>query len=310
MQPFVLKMRNHTSEFTELVKSYSKELGIKPKEQVQHVVIDDTFISEAVDLFRHVSELRKLLLGVKDEYLLSSYSHKGEGMTEEERDEVDSHARVELRKDSERLAHLKNYETKRSKSKQFFAFNKGQASAVNNFRNGVLSSLNFELEETSRLLLEMQETRLSRKRDIDLTDFNSNTMKVDDRYTTLLLEEAESQRLQDELEELPKEQVMLLETENGEILDAKLEELAKVEQIQNSVVEIAQLHSQLSSYLQLQSESIRSLCNEQDLIEMDVSEAGKQLRKATGRGNYATKVIMVMAILMGLIILVYDHIHW
>lgn len=305
-------MRNHTEAFTQLVQEQEKKHGVIPKSATVHaILIDDTFIEEAVDLYKHVVELRTFLVSVKSDFLLSdAYSHKAEGkMTEEERDQVDLHARLELQKSKARLDHLKNYEKKRSKSKQFFAFNKSQSSAVNNYRGGVLSSLNYQLEETTKLLLRMEETRLSRKRDIELNDFDNRTMKIDfsdQRYNEGLFIDD----YQPELQDLSQEQVQLLETENSEILDAKLEELAKVEQIQSSVIEIAQLHAQLSSHLSMQSESIRSLVNEQDMIELDVSEANKQLKRATGRGNYATKLIMLMAILMGLVVLVYDQIHW
>lgn len=298
-------MRNLTSSFMELVDQSEKSRSTPQQTTSVHFRIDDTFIPEAVDLYKHVVGLRRFLVGVKSEYLLLDVYSKGKGMSEDERDEVDAHARMELRKESQRLTHLKNYENKRAHSKQYFTFNKSQSSALNQFRDGVLSSLNFELEETTRLLLKMQETRLSRKKDIEIDDFDSRALNVDfseDRY--------QMDDYQPELQELSQEQVQILETENGEILDAKLEELAKVEQIQSSVIEVAQLHAQLSSHLSMQSESIRSLVNEQDMIELNVDEANKQLKKATGRGNYATKMIMLMALVMGLVILLYDQVHW
>jgi syntaxin 18 len=301
-------MRNWTAQFTQLVEEVEKSVGVTPQVTQPQPHIEDTFISESIDLYKHVTELRNFLLGVKADYLLSdAYNHKDNAMTEEQRDDIDTNARIELKKYSERLTHLKNYEAKRSQSKQFFRFNKSQASAVDTYRSGVLSSLSYEMEETSKLLLHMQETRLSRKRDIELNSFDSRAMNADlsEKYNDLLMG-----NFQPGLEELSQEQVQLLETENGEILDAKLEELAKVEQIQSSVIEIAQLYQQLASHLTMQSESIKSLVNEQDMIELDVSEAGKLLKKATKKGNYATKVVMFMALMMGFILLFFDAVHW
>lgn len=159
------------------------------------------------------------------------------------------------------------------------------------------------------MLLDMQEIRLSRKRDIELGDFDSkiSAVNVESLNYNMIPESLDTNR-SDPFTELSSEQLQLLQSENSEILDAKLEDLAKVEQISRSVVEIAQLESQLAAHLTVQSENINNLVNEHDLTEVDIVEGNKILKKAKSKGNYASKVVMFTACLLGFIILFYDTI--
>ena len=214
-----------------------------------------------------------------------------------------------MKKYDERLKYLEKYEKKRSSSKQYSIFNKSQSSAINKHREGILLSLNYELRDTSKMLLDMQETRLSRKRDIELGDFDSKISAVNvESLNYNMIPESLDKNHSDPFAELSSEQLQLLQSENSEILDAKLEDLAKVEQISRSVIEIAQLESQLAAHLTVQSENINNLVNEHDLTEVDIVEGNKILKKAKSKGNYASKIVMLTAFMLGMIILLYDTI--
>jgi len=254
------------------------------------------------------------LESVRPRYLLSDsskYNQRAstENLTESERDEIDTQSRIELKKYDERLKYLEKYEKKRANSKQFSIFNKSQSSAINKHREGILLSLNFELRDTSKMLLDMQETRLSRKRDIELGDFDKKIASVNvEAFDQELIPETLDQKGNNPFNELSQEQLQVLQNENSEILDAKLEDLAKVEQISKSVIEIAQLESQLAAHLTVQSENITNLVNEHDLTEVDIVEGNKILKKAKSKGNYASKIVMFTACMLGFIILFYDAI--
>ncbi|CCH43261.1 Syntaxin [Wickerhamomyces ciferrii] len=239
----------------------------------------------------------------------SDIVEKIEKKRESERDEIDTQSRIELKKYDERLKFLESYEQKRSNSKQFSIFNKSQSSAINKHREGILLSLSYELRDTSKLLLDMQETRLSRKRDVDLGNFDPKISSINaESFNIDLIPEIPNN--ENEFNQLSQEQLQTLQQENSEILDAKLEDLAKVEQISKSVIEIAQLESQLGAHLTIQSENIQNLVNEHDLTEIDIVEGNKILKKAKGKGNYASKIVMFTAITLGSIILFYDFIAW
>lgn len=214
-----------------------------------------------------------------------------------------------MKKYDERLKYLERYEQKRINSKQYSLFSKSQSSAINKHREGILLSLSFELRDTSKMLLNMQETRLSRKRDIELGNFDSSLSAVNvESLNYDLIPESMDRNQSDPFAELSQEQLQVLQGENSEILDAKLEDLAKVEQISRSVIEIAQLESQLAAHLTVQSENINNLVNEHDMTEVDIVEGNKVLKKATRKGNYATRIVMFTAALLGGILIFYDAI--
>lgn len=259
----------------------------------------------------HIVDLKSFLESSKASYLrtdLGRYQRSNEeALSEEDRDEIDTFARLKLKDYAQRLRHLESYETKRQQSKQHFRFNKSQATALNTHRKGILLSLGQELRSTSKLLLSMQETRLSRSRDIEIGDYSRRLASINVKSAKFELKDEVSER--PELQELSQEQLQILQTENNEILNAKLEDLAKVENIHKSVVEIAQLEAQLSSHLQVQSENISNLVSDHDMTEVDLVEGNKILKKAKSKGNYASKVVMFTALLLGFILLFFDFIN-
>lgn len=261
--------------------------------------------------YLHIRELRRVLNAVKPSYLLT------EGLSDDEKDEIDMKSRIELKKYNERLIFLEEYEKKRCQSKQFYnLFPKSQSNSINKHREGVLLSLNYELKQVSKMLIEMQETRLMRRRDLEIGDYEAKVLKAslnnsNSNNNNFLIEEEEAQQQKNvnNYQELSKDQLQILQSENNEILNEKLQDLAKVEQIFQSVVEISQLETQLSEHLTVQSENINNLVNDNDFIQDDLIEGNKHLRRAKDKGNYSIKIVIITSVLMGVILLFFDFIN-
>ncbi|KAH3674908.1 hypothetical protein WICMUC_002981 [Wickerhamomyces mucosus] len=310
-------MPDLTDEFTIIAQKIETERGIeKPNDEI-NPLIPDTFIKESTDLFFHIVELNQFLHNIQPNYLLndsSKYTSKDQALSqlsEEDKDQIDSESRIELKKYNERFKFLEGYESKRVQSKSYFQFNQSQAAAVDTHRRGILLSLSYELQTVTKFLIKMQETRLVRKRDIEIgSNLNERLSAINiksAKYTTLPEHEDLHQDLTgNAYTELSQEQLQVLAQENSGILDAKLEDLAKVEKIHKSVLEISALQSELSTQLQLQSESINNLRNEFDITEIDLKEGNKILKKNKKSGNFAAQSVMIVAIVLGLILLLLD----
>lgn len=315
------KMVNLTLAFTEIVFQFEQQRGIRrTTNDSVSPLISDTFIAESADLHSHISELQTFLQNIKPRYLIndtgkyraSEGSDNDDGsLTENERDQIDSDARIQLKQYNERFKHLENYETKRVESKSYFTFNQSQSAAVNSHRKGILLSLSYQLKASSKLLLNMQEVRLSRRRDIDSDNDLSNrlsSINVRDLKYSIINEphDPKARETTDQMFQLTQEQIQILETENSHLLNSKLEDLVKVEKIHKSVLEISQLESELANHLQLQSESINNLLNDYDMTEGDLKEGNKILKKNKKSGNTAAKMVMFIAFLLGFILLLLD----
>lgn len=308
-------MVNLTADFVTIVEMVEKENGIERKAHTHTSLINDTFVKEAIDLYTHTIKLSEYLTSIRPEYLLSSTSKYDisttSKMTEEQRNEIDTQARLELRAFTKRLKLLETYEQKRCASRKYFRFNKSQASAVNTHRAGILMSLNHELRVTSKLLLEMQETRLSRHRDLDAGSDRLKNLNVPADKYSLISEDKSTWAAEPEFDvgSLSQEQLQVLEEERSVLLDGKLEDLEKVQEIHKGVLEISQLEAQLASHLQVQNDSIKSLVNDHDMTEVDIVGGHKILKKAKAKGNFAAKTVMGIAFAFGCILLVFDAIN-
>ncbi|KAH3688975.1 hypothetical protein WICPIJ_000034 [Wickerhamomyces pijperi] len=318
-------MGNLTAAFTKLVQQIEQERGIvKTERDTTAPLIPDTFISEATDLYDHIIELGNFLHEVRPRYLINDtgkylaedLDSSDVSLSEAERDQIDSDSRIQLRQYNERLKLLEVYESKRIDSKSFFRFNQSQSSALNSHRKGILLSLSFHLKSVSKFLINMQEIRLSRRRDIDTSNDLSiqlRSVNVHDTKYSIINEphhkpySHSQETTQNQIQHLTQEQIQILETENSHLLNSKLEDLVKVEKIHKSVMEISQMETELAGHLQLQSESINNLVNDFDMTELDLKEGNKILKKNKKSGNTAARSVMFVAFVLGLILLLLDH---
>lgn len=297
-------MPNLTTDFSSIVTKVEQSHKIAAVEPSSHATpINDTFITECVDLFVNINKVRRTLEALRPEYLLAESLHDS-SMSEEQRDTLDLNARKQIREFDGRLKHLDKYEKLRQEKSQkgVFSSQKQLIGTINKHRDGILLSLSFELRNTSKLLLEMQNTRLSRKRNINTSDFDGlrNVDFKAKKYQPELVETS----IEPELQQLSQDQLQVLQQESSEILDAKMEDLQKVDQILKSVTEIAQLESELASHLQVQSESIRTMVNDHDETELTLVDGNKILKKATGKGNWSTRMITYFAVFGGVTLLI------
>jgi syntaxin 18 len=304
-------MVNLTQKFVDIVDRIELQQNVQKVSKPAQSLINDTFVKECIDLHKHIHELDKFLNSVKPKYLLFNNESSPESFSDADRDEIDSYSRIKLKEYNSRLNHLQKYESKRVSTKQHFKFNKAQSSTVNKHRDGILLSLNRELRNVSKLLLNIQETRLIRTRDVEDDGLNNRLSFINVKSLKYNPVEENNYRseVDQEFEELPYEQLQLLENENNEILASKLNDLAKVEQINKSVLEISQLESELSTHLTVQSENINGLVNDHDITNIDIIESNKLLKSAKNKGNYSIKVVIYTSVTLGLILLFYDFIN-
>lgn len=298
-------MVNLTQKFGEICEEVESENDIVKVRKEIHPLINDTFIRECIDLYKHIHELNKFLQSIKPQYLLFDTD---KGLDEEQRDEVDTYSRLKLKEYNSRLNHLQIYENKRVSSNQHFRFNKSVSSTINKHREGILLCLNKDLRTASKLLLDIQETRLSRSKDVDDDDLKTKLSSINVKSSKYkIIDHHDEPDL--EYEQLSSEQIQILENENNEILSNKLNDLAKIEKINKNVLEIAQLESELATHLSMQSENISNLMNDYDVTNVGIIDGNKILKSVKNKKNYSIQIVIYTSIFLGMFLLFYDFIN-
>ncbi|EDO19549.1 hypothetical protein Kpol_1018p81 [Vanderwaltozyma polyspora DSM 70294] len=330
-------MSNLTPLFNKYVEVINESLdksvndGLTSNESSRNAMqlkLDDSFIKECCDLLKVSSELRKVLRVVEQEYRNES------GMSENEKDDIDTELRLQLQKYVQKFKHLQDYEQKRQKliedevlssKNNMVYFLQGKNSdkvtlfhrSNNEFRSGILQSLNMWLNSVSNKLTSMQQERLDSQRKFDEPIFNSipSELEIDSPVSVSVTQSQPLETTKDEVKhyeetisKLTQEQIQLLETEHEELLNHKNDQLKKVENINKTILEIATIQNELASHLQEQSQNINNILDNQDTIEVNIQEGNKQLTKAKRAAGRTAKMTTYMAILLGLFILLLDYV--
>ena len=111
------------------------------------------------------------------------------------------------------------------------------------------------------------------------------------------------------MSKLSQEQLQILATEHEELLNLKNEELTKAETLRKTAVEIASLQSELASHLQVQTQNINTLLDNQVAVEIDMKKGNRQLQGANRKGDKLANMVMWVAIICGILLLFLDYIN-
>lgn len=341
-------MSNLTPLFKQYVNIIADEVDVPNADEVKPVINDiilkDTFMKECRGLAKFLFELNTVLRSIGPEYM-NDYS-----MSEAEKDDFDTECRLQIQEYIKRFKHLESYEQQRQALIQEQVKNAQGALSMfksrdksvskrefvvyhnfnNEFRSGVLRSLNLWIRYVSNEFSNMQQERLLSQRrfqqtipesqlqsqlnstkphsdsQVDLTD--SINMTVSQSQPVEHIQE-EVKMYEETMAKLTQEQLQVLETEHEELINQKNEQLKKVEQINKSIMEIVGVQSELAAHLQVQSQNINSMLDNQDIIETNIMKGNKELNKAQRAAGRTAKFTTYMAIIIGILILLLDFIN-
>ncbi|KAI9136067.1 hypothetical protein BKA69DRAFT_1179205 [Paraphysoderma sedebokerense] len=105
---------------------------------------------------------------------------------------------------------------------------------------------------------------------------------------------------------LSTQEKMLLESENREIMNRLESKLEHVRQAESTLLEIANIQTQLSHHLSAQSSVITQLYNDATLQTDNVREGNKYLVKAQKRGSDSRIIVLVILIVLTFVLLFLD----
>ncbi|CCH58713.1 hypothetical protein TBLA_0A09260 [Henningerozyma blattae CBS 6284] len=306
---------------------------IKSASQTQtliHESLNDSFMFECKELFKTIIDLRKILISIEPRYLDDS------DLTEEEKDDMDTEIRLQFQQYMQKFRMLEKYETERqslidkqveaSKNKLsniLLSSSKGNKKKLNNdthneFRLGVLQSLNLWIGLVSSQFSSMQEERLAFQKKFEATDFSVNSSSPVDLHPEVSISlskplneddpHEEIKHFEETISRLTQEQVQLLETEHEELINHKNDQLKKVENINKTITDIVSIQHELATHLQTQSQNINKILDNQDDVEINIREGNKQLAKARKSASRTAKMTTYIAIILGILILFLDYI--
>ena len=187
----------------------------------------------------------------------------------------------------------------------------GRLRTVKMFRDGALWYLGKELKDVITVQHEKVEKRLEREQQKQMSKLYDprnkgvRTTSATDWTTNGGLDglaPTENLRAQDEYkpwtdasqgggeQELSAEQLQLFEEENRGILDHYNDQLAKVTQVEKSLMEIGSLQQTLVGHLSVQGEMIDTLVQDAMNTDENLRKGNKELKKASERGSTARLV--------------------
>ncbi|CCC66895.1 hypothetical protein NCAS_0A03370 [Naumovozyma castellii] len=201
----------------------------------------------------------------------------------------------------------------------------------NNFRLGVLQSLSLLIGIVSSKFTSMQEERLSLQRKFDALNLNfplnhdqstsassplPSMTNIPSSAISMTVSESgpvettheEVKNYEETMSILTQQQIQLLESEHEELLNDKNEQLKKIEMINKSILDIVSIQTELSSHLQIQSQNINTVLDNQDDIELNIKAGNKQLQRAQRSAGKTARLTTYLAIIFGILILFLDYI--
>lgn len=284
--------------------------------------VKDTFVKESKELMKHILEFQMIV-----RQLTSKYESETE-MSDQEKDDFDTESKLQLQQYFEKFKQLEGYERKRqemmkeklkkwSANVPFFSRSVDDLEsfhqANNQFRDGLLQCLNMWLMQVSDRLSTIQQTRLSRQRHLYAIDFNAQLHLPQEIHVSqspvITTTQEEIKQYEETMSKLSQEQLQILATEHEEILNMKNEELRKAEQLRKTAVDIASLQSELATHLQVQTQNINTLLDNQIEVEIEMQKGNKQLKQANKKGDKLANMVMWFAIICGLLLLFFDYIN-
>ena len=187
----------------------------------------------------------------------------------------------------------------------------GQLKTNKMFRDGVLWYLNNELKDASVVQQEMVEKRLEREQQKQMSILynprnkgvraSQNPVSMDGLSPTQDLRGHDEYKPYNDPsqgvveQELSPEQLQLFEEENRGIFEHFNDQLAKVTQVEKSLMEIGSLQQTLVGHLSVQGEMIETLVLDAMNTDENVRKGNRELKKASERGSTARLVFFATA---------------
>ncbi|KIX02284.1 uncharacterized protein Z518_08223 [Rhinocladiella mackenziei CBS 650.93] len=185
----------------------------------------------------------------------------------------------------------------------------GRVRTTKFFRDGVLWYLGKRLKDAITVQQEMVEKRLEREqqkqlsvlydprnkdvrtsRDVDLETYPDRDLRGHDEYKPWA-DPSQGGGEQD----LSQEQLQLFEEENRGLFEHFNDQLAKVTQVEKSLMEISSLQQTLVGHLSVQGEMIGNLVTDAANTDENVRKGNRELKKASERGSTARLVFYATA---------------
>ncbi|CCF59443.1 hypothetical protein KAFR_0H00340 [Kazachstania africana CBS 2517] len=317
-------------ELNDTDKTNESSISKKPYEGL---TLKDSFVKECYDLLKSTNELGKILRTIETEY----QNDNNLNMTESEKDDFDTDFRLQLQSYIKKYKQLEKYENDRqkfidesilsAKSNILHPFSRNQKILTNfhrtnnKFRIGVLQSLNLIISSISADFTSLQQQRLKNRRKFQTLNFSAASPSTELDYSSvhdpvnISLSHSpvesvtdEVRRYEETMSKLTQEQIQLLETEHEELLNFKNEQLRSVEKINKTILDIVTIQNELSTHLQLQSQDINTMLDNQDEIELNIEKGNKQLNKAKKAASRSAKFTTYIAFIIGILVLLLDYI--
>ncbi|ODQ81059.1 hypothetical protein BABINDRAFT_33635 [Babjeviella inositovora NRRL Y-12698] len=311
-------MKDLTPLFTQCVRICEKELTLQQPKPHKHATIADTFMKECHELHTSIGVLGRFLGEIRTAYLLSS-SNRKDALSDQQKNEIDEETSAQLQQFVQKLKFLEKYEKKRQEvghkaAGGFWESLDGPSvyeTTVNTFRSNVLVYLSQLLQTVSVTLTALQSKRLQRQKEISMSDYQNieefRPLRATSPDQLSYDDNAAYQAIQAELA-APSNQVLLqLESENKQLLSQKTNDLQKIHKIESSITDIISLQNDLNLTLSAQTQTINTLIENQEEMEVNMSLGNKNLKKAGGRNSLTSRIIILMCIVLGSFLLAMDY---
>lgn len=316
-------MTDLTPLFNQIVTIVEDEFrtSIKtPEKKVLDYLINDSFTRESFELYKHVVSLNTFVEQIKQPYV-SINDENDSRLTIDDKNKLDEDFQIKLQVLFEKLKFLQKYESSREvtkpkshwistmfgdeeeDSKQLYLVSLGS------HRNQVLKFLSESLNNCSKNFQLLQRRRSQRERQLNLLNFQNLEDNIDLNIPIDLDEQEQFVSFENEIPQMSEEQIQEYESENKTLLDLKTNQLKKVENLHSSMVDIINIQSEITHQIETQSDQIMNLIDNQDQINLNLSQGNKNLTKATSRNKRSANIIIYTSIILGILILCMDYIR-
>lgn len=290
----------------------------------------DTLLKEALEVSKFLSHILKFIKSVRKPYLLSSTvsrqnQKEDESLTEDQKDKIDEEINLQLHKISQKIKFLETYEDKHYQNmiqnrtlpsylgKKMMHSHRVEEQelyedTMRRFKKQVLTYLTMSLKETSTSFMEMKQQRLSKKREIQKSNFFADSLleenEIEDDHVS---EDEQAEEPNESFPPASSQQLQILEQENTELLLAnKNKELAKAKSLENSIMDITGLINEISLQLSDQSSAISQMMDNHEDVLQDVKLGNLELLKTRDRNSKSTKSIVTIIMALSIFLLVVD----
>ncbi|KAG4304381.1 hypothetical protein PORY_002091 [Pneumocystis oryctolagi] len=319
------------SDLTKIFFEYSNKHNVnisktKIERELRKKNVEDPYIKEAYQIFKHINGLKKFLTNIRHAYLniesressdlqsfnkqqISIFSYKSfKTLSDKQREEIDAKSKAIIKQSRERILKLEQFEKNRKTHKKlgFFALfiqnysEKTKEELISEHRNCITWFLNKKLKDVSFIQEEQQRTRLLRQIEKNKRIINSTNILF--IQTNKQTEDA----LVNSNTNLSKEQIEILETENSQILEYFESTLDQVRTVQKSLSEISKIQSELASHIEEQSYITNKLHEEVLSTSELIKNGSTQLIYTKKRNKTSARFIICLLLISSSILLLLD----